>query len=255
MRRFGVYPECEAASSQHPHHKLSATKGSTQDAVMHSSMQACPYCTEIFSPQRSFHALWDSILCEVSDIGFVPSRGSLLPGWVLAIPREHALSSAALSPKRRAELHTAVHQVRRELASVFGRVTLFEHGPSAAQSVVGCGVDHVHIHLVPLSFDLASASKEFDTGKSLSWSTFRSWPDFYGSNLAADPYVAVTSGDRVVVGSGDIKSQFFRRVIASHMGIPTAFDWRSDPGESNVEQTVKIASKSLSALTRRRTAA
>ena len=34
-------------------------------------------------------------------------------------------------------------------------VTMFEHGASHTGSIMGCGVDHAHVHLVPLDFNLA----------------------------------------------------------------------------------------------------
>jgi hypothetical protein len=44
------------------------------------------------------------------------------------------------------------------------RVIWFEHGPSAAGSSVGCGVDHAHLHMIidaPFSFrDFASNAAE-----------------------------------------------------------------------------------------------
>src|SRR6185503_1320171 len=47
------------------------------------------------------------------------------------------------------------------LTQCYGAVGAFEHGPSAASRTVGCGVDHAHLHLVPLQFDLAAAVSPF----------------------------------------------------------------------------------------------
>ena len=50
-------------------------------------------------------------------------------------------------------LDSSVEVVER----AFGPVTVFEHGPSRPGRAPGCGVDHLHVHLVPLPFDLKGA--------------------------------------------------------------------------------------------------
>ena len=44
----------------------------------------------------------------------------------------------------------------------FGPATIFESGPAAEATELGCGVDHVHFHIVPLGFSLfALASRQY----------------------------------------------------------------------------------------------
>jgi ATP adenylyltransferase len=199
----------------------------------------CPYCSGVFAGRSTESPSWDAVLREADGTVVVPTRGMIVEGWLLAIPREHILASRALAPSRAQDLWKAVKWAAAMLTREYGTFTIFEHGAATPSSLVGCGVDHVHIHVAPLPYDLAEAARNHELGRRLTWEQIDNWAAIRDHASVAKPYLAVqASGGDVWIGVGEIPSQFFRRVIAYMMGEPERFDWRGDPGLDQVKHTV-----------------
>ena len=98
----------------------------------------------------------------------IPSFGALVEGWVLVVPKEHCISLGALRAKLRGR-HEVEERNRAVLRQRYEKpVVAFEHGPSAGNHGTGCGVDHAHLHLVPLACDLLPFVEPF-VPASLEW--------------------------------------------------------------------------------------
>jgi ATP adenylyltransferase len=121
------------------------------------------------------------------------------------------------------------------------RVFWFEHGPSEEGSLIGCGVDQAHLHVIvdaPFSFqDFVSATAKASQFK---------WQDQSGSTAHESvsvwaSYLIAASMDRSVAAQnvGRIGSQFFRRVIAGVVNRPDAWNYRTHPHLGNVWETVR----------------
>jgi ATP adenylyltransferase len=205
-------------------------------ALNKEALACCPYCTDLFGSPQSTRAPWNEILWSRDEVFVVPTRGALVEGWLLAIPRQHVLSSLALSKDRRNVLLEVAADAATRVGRIYGRTTIFEHGAGVERSVVGCGIDHAHLHIVPLGFDLAAVAREHVLGQQLTWRAHTSWSNL---NVAVgSPYVAVDDRDKVWCGLGPIPSQFFRRVIAEKLGCHDQFDWKQSSGLDHVARTV-----------------
>jgi diadenosine tetraphosphate (Ap4A) HIT family hydrolase len=99
---------------------------------------------------RNSAAHWDRVLLESDHFLVVPSKGGFLPGWLLIVPKHHLLSMAQLDPARSAELDSLTITVSDLVASRFAAPTTFEHGATCPGTIFGCGIDHAHLHVVPL---------------------------------------------------------------------------------------------------------
>lgn len=114
----------------------------------------------------------------------------------------------------------------------------FEHGPCKERRSVGCGVDHAHLHVAPVKFDLATFVSQMLPGDA-SWkpATIAECRDCH---RRGDDYLYVEqplgSGR---VATGDIGSQLFRRAIASQIGNPEEYNWREHPQLHNVMATIR----------------
>lgn len=201
-----------------------------------ASIASCPYCTGLLSPSNASRAPWDEVLWSDDEIYVAPTRGALLEGWLLVVPREHVLSSQALVRDRHSLLFGVTANAAARVAGLYGSATVFEHGAAIERSVVGCGVDHAHMHVLPLGFDLATASRRHTLGQQLAWTAFGSWAEL--DVPRGTPYAAVQHGDTVWCGLGEIPSQFFRRVIAGEMGCEELYDWRRSSGLDNIVRTL-----------------
>jgi ATP adenylyltransferase len=99
-----------------------------------------PKCDVDLLPEHSF--------------ALVPSLGSLCPGWVLAVPREPLLSLRALPTHERTAFLTSCRVVADTLSEFHTSSYYFEHGPGTRRSIVGCGVEQAHLHIVPSPLNL-----------------------------------------------------------------------------------------------------
>jgi ATP adenylyltransferase len=172
----------------------------------------------------------------------VPSVGSLVPGWLLVMPKVHALSLAEFGRSDMAGLEKEIGEIAATWSEIFGPLTWFEHGPCAPGSTVGCSVDHAHMHLVPLAgFDLLNATKtwmpeiEFERVDGLAAAVAAIDSDI--------PYLHLRTEDRKIwlARSHGIPSQAFRRVIATAQGRPEEFDWKNSPHPEALEETIRRA--------------
>ena len=198
--------------------------------------QPCRFC-DIVAGRAS---RWpDRVLLETESYVVVASIGALVPGWAMVVPREHKLNlAAAVVDSEFCWLRLRVSAMLRK-AFPAARVRLFEHGSQAEGSLVGCGVDHAHLHLVPLRRSLEP------------------WIRMYASEggwyrLALKDMATVVSGQEYLLYSDDAassnprcllslpakpSSQFFRRAVASEQEQPDYFDYRTYPFFENVAAT------------------
>ncbi len=105
--------------------------------------------------------VWNESLIESPNFVVLPSLGELVEGWVLVVPKAHFLSLAVLPDSLIPEMRDLQQIVCERLQRIYGPVAVFEHGPAGEQHTVGCGVDHAHLHLVPVDFELSFAVAPF----------------------------------------------------------------------------------------------
>jgi len=199
------------------------------------TIEACRLCKTWDATRQA--AVWDTVLWSEDGLVVTPTLGSLLPGWILVIPEEHALSGAQLDTDRRESVSRALDEIRGLTEKLFGTATVFEHGPATHGSEVGCTVDHVHIHVAPLPFDLSHAAKQTPSGIGLQWGLYERWVDVWDRFSGMD-YIATSSAQGIWAASGQVGSQFFRRVIATELGVPEHYDWRFVSGTRHIQDTI-----------------
>jgi len=199
-------------------------------------MMACEVCNELSSNEPAF---WNEPLFESANFFVLPSLGALVEGWLLLLPKQHAVSMGALGD----ELIAEMQYVKNLLVSAMGRnypsVCAFEHGPSKANSLVGCGVDHAHLHVVPLAFDLADAAAPF-LPCDASWER-SGWDHCRVAFRAGKDYLYLEQpiGSGRIAVHDSIGSQVFRKAIAARVGIPEQFNWREYPRLEVASRTIR----------------
>lgn len=203
----------------------------------------CALCSSIAEPRDS----WDQPLFESENFIAIPSLGSLVEGWLLIVPRQHFISTGALTADLREEFTSFKQDVSDRLSAVYGDICAFEHGPCAPRRQVGCGVDHAHVHLLPLGFDLVAAATRSMPG--LTWQR-ASWSECNHVVAQELDYLFVEQplGVGRIAVAGQFGSQVLRRAIASGVGRPEEFNWRSHRQELNIEKTInRFSSTAVSA--------
>jgi diadenosine tetraphosphate (Ap4A) HIT family hydrolase len=178
-------------------------------------------------------------LLESPNFVVLPSLGALVEGWSLIVPKQHFVSFGELPHSLSAEfvrLKAATSEIIRQ---VYGTVCAFEHGPSKPGCSVGCGVDHAHMHLVPLEFDLAAAVALHLPEKSR-WSE-GNLADCRTAFLEGADYLYLEQplGAGRMIKGDRLGSQLFRRAIADRLAIPEQYNWRTHSQLSTIEKTIQ----------------
>jgi diadenosine tetraphosphate (Ap4A) HIT family hydrolase len=183
-------------------------------------------------PDRVF----DADLANMDAAAVVPTKGAIIPEWLMVIPRVRAISVAAIEGDRRKAVLDCAQRVRNVVGNVAGDAVMFEHGSAQVGSAAGCGVDQAHIHVVGLSEAFVSAMLRDDSA-GLEWrSVANSDPWEHIPN--ATEYLLLSHGERSWIAQTHAPlSQFMRRRIADFVGTPGEWDYRRHPHAANAERS------------------
>lgn len=185
-------------------------------------MSTCKLCSEL----ELRTSAWNQPLFESPNFVALPSLGALVEGWVLLIPKRHFISFGAVPASMLAEMNEFKGFLCSVLSQCYGTATAFEHGPSAAGRTVGCGVDHAHLHLVPLLFDLlAEVSPFLPSGVRWANARIEECQDAY-SRGQDYLYLEQPICSGRIVTHDKFESQLFRRAIATRIGVRDQYNWR-----------------------------
>lgn len=190
----------------------------------------------LFLPgQKANAAGYDTIVDETQNFVVLPTKGSIVPGWVLIVPKFPIPRIAHVPRELRDELRSLVCRVSETLQTKFGNTYTFEHGGFEG-SKVSCGVDQAHLHVAALDFDLIKAA-ELESPDH--------WVDLGavsipGSEVAKGEYWFVSNANSSRCKTIDRPhSQFFRRIIAHETGMSEFWDYRSNDFIENVSTTIE----------------
>lgn len=184
---------------------------------------------------------WDRAVAESESFVAFPSLGSMVPGWLLVVPRRPILSMRELTSGERDELVTFYSGLVDRLSDFAGEAFLFEHGNTTVGGPVGCGVDQAHIHVVPLSFDLIEAAAS-TLDRNIQWTAVERAAKFVDVIPPSGEYVSIWRPSDGRGLSGELlepRSQWVRRVIAAHLGREGSWDYKANPEVQNLLLTLK----------------
>jgi ATP adenylyltransferase len=202
-----------------------------------AELHACCLCSTLAS--QAGRARWDRALFESPNFEVLPSLGSLVEGWMLLVPKEHFLCTGALRPELVTEYKTLRATITTYISSKYGSACIFEHGPGQAHRQVGCGVDHAHLHILPLPFGLLSAAAKF-LPAGISWAD----ADHDSCRSAWEQgldylYVEQPVGVGRIAVHAKFGSQIFRKAIAARLGVLDQFNWREHPRLDVIDRTIE----------------
>ena len=182
---------------------------------------------------------WDQTIAESNSFVAIPTKGSIVPGWVLILPRRHVISMRTLTERERCEYQEFSRIIIQRISHEFSAPTVFEHGAGYPGSNMGCGVDHAHMHFVPLEFDLVDMVRRNESF-GINWKAFETIQQFYSSVPPDRDYMTIAAPDgRLIGASGFVPvSQYLRRVIALNVGDSSQWDYRLNSFEGNVLETL-----------------
>jgi len=183
---------------------------------------------------------YDTVLFESENFIALPSLGSIIPGWLLIVPKTFKLSFSELSASFLEEAEYFVDSIKSMASERFGSdFVCFEHGPTKIDSSTGCTIDYAHLHFVPINKD----SFYFNVKESQNylWRSISGLQELATStdNSMDYLYFSLPDGVSFISQSTNFPSQFFRKVIAKSVGMETSYNWKEYPYRDNILETIR----------------
>jgi ATP adenylyltransferase len=191
----------------------------------------------LLSETRKSTEPWDAVLYDSREFLVAPTKGSIVPYWVLLVPKASVLNFARLS---RHDLCKPFEMVAT-VASRFNSSSFiwFEHGASTLGSATGCGVDHAHIHiLLQPRFSFSDFHSEAAGSSDDAWTQASSREAYEQIVPHEDYYVCGDHKSAFVARGKSLGRQFFRKVIAKLEHVPTEWDYEQYHHLPNVLKTI-----------------
>ncbi|SEM09631.1 hypothetical protein SAMN05444354_111144 [Stigmatella aurantiaca] len=172
----------------------------------------------------------------------VPALGSIIEGYVMLVSKRHRSSVATLNAQNAANVQKDIDSVLARLEKQPGSDgwVVFEHGTTLDCGLKACCVDHLHLHLLPVNMDLASA---LATQLSCEARRIEALQDLRQVREAgADNYIYVRNpdGKHYVLTPPAYSSQFVRQVLAERTGKAERWNWQHHPMEDDSIKTVRM---------------
>jgi diadenosine tetraphosphate (Ap4A) HIT family hydrolase len=195
---------------------------------------------ELLCGHNRERAAYDQVLLETHECVVAPTLGSIVPNWLLVVPRRPVVSFRKWQAITRMDPIWLVGEIVAELEIEAEQAIWFEHGPSAEGSPIGCGVDHAHLHVLvdaPFSFEQFAATAVENARVDWRRSSSR---EAYDTISAGCSYLVGGSLNEAVLAEDveSVGSQFFRRVVAQLAGKPHQWNYKTHAHLENVRRTV-----------------
>lgn len=187
-------------------------------------------------------APYDRTLLDGGDWVLAPTLGAIVPGWLLAIPRRPVLSFRDWAAQGGKSASSVLEALTAHLSLPLDEVIWFEHGPVQPGSLIGCGLDHAHLHILihpRFTFErfkeLARETSDLDWIDGAAAQSYSTLPRTSSYMIAGCGAHAIRAVE--VEGAG---SQFFRRVVAKLADNSAAWNYRTSAHLANVELTIAM---------------
>ena len=198
---------------------------------MNAVERTCRLCTAIQNP-FVFGELQprDTILFRSKNFVLLPSIGPLVCGHAMVVSRTHYPSLASMPHEIIREYEDMV-RVLFKLPEIGGNLVEAEHGSTVNCSAGAC-VAHTHIHLFPGCVK----HHDFLDGKLRLTDTLADLASIQG---LSEPYISVRAnlGKVTMFDAASVPTQAIRRILCERLG-QTNWDWRTEPRNSVIDETV-----------------
>lgn len=175
------------------------------------------------------------------------SLGQIVEGYVVVFGAQNRINLRMLGKKGQSDFLIFLKSVRARVEQHFGPTVMFEHGAASAATNVSCGVDRMHVHIVPyigrsLKREL---EKKYKCGATVL--TIEQMLEELSNWESDSPYFWIEEHLQTVLFSYGEKreSQVVRRVIAEQVGMIERWNWREYPTDEVAQRVAKKLSANL----------
>ena len=213
-------------------------------------MRECDFCNEfVGGNDNAFAERYRRnpryrVLSTTDGFRVLPSLGLIAEGHLLIASAPHHRAMADMSPESVTRLENLTRQVRAILSDTYGTCVFFEHGIRTSGSG-GCGIDHAHLHAVPVSGTgiLAALLQTFKGSRINRLGDIASAVPVDSSYL----FFEDSAGERYVFAAPSIPSQYMRKLICDSIG-KQDWDWRQSGREPELFSTLERLTPAFSKL-------
>jgi hypothetical protein len=167
----------------------------------------------------------------------VASLGQIVDGYAVVFGKEDRISLRMLEKDNRGRFLRFVRAARQRVEQRFGPTVIFEHGASCAGTNVSCGVNRMHVHIVPYTGRPLKREIEKRFRCKASIPTIEQMLETLTSWETDVPYFWIEDSSGVFLFAYGEKreSQVVRRVIAQQVGMDDRWNWREYPTQGEAE--------------------
>lgn len=198
----------------------------------------CELCTE-FQEKYNNILKTDRIIMKTHNFVVLPTVGCMVENYLLIIPKYHYTSFSQLSNSEIIELDEIIGKICFINRAYYKQNTLmFEHGSLDEGCNSGNSIVHAHLHILPFSYSLLHKMR-IDNLKIISINGFeeiKSKAIGHSSYL----YYRDLTGEQYVVFHSGVPSQYFRKLLAEHLGLHYEWNWREYPFLDNMQKTIQF---------------
>lgn len=209
--------------------------------------ETCGFCAEIRGIPRENNLLLTHItpqtglesrvITQTEHFQVIPTLGGFVEGYVMVVSREHYDCVGKLPESYFAELEALLEEIKGRIRSRYHTDTIcFEHGSVSCTNRFGGCINHAHIHIVPCAVSLLEDIRAFglECREIGDLGALRA----YGADGTPYLYFEDTDQRKYLITGDAVVSQFFRKLLADHHGVPERWDWRTDLFMENIEKTI-----------------
>jgi diadenosine tetraphosphate (Ap4A) HIT family hydrolase len=177
----------------------------------------------------------------------VASLGQIIEGYAVVFGPAHQINLRDIDKDERQNFLNFVQKVRQRVEHHFDSTVMFEHGACSPGTNVSCGVDRMHVHIVPM--DGVSLIEEL--GKRYKRVAIFETVEEMLCNMCTwekdHPYFWVENEGQVFLFAYGEKreSQVVRRAIAAQVGLSRQWNWREFPTQELAEKVAKRLSTGI----------
>ncbi len=196
---------------------------------MSCNKEMCPFCHIDYSD------IANTIIEETDNFIIVPSKGSLVVGYLLILPKIHITSINELTDLQKKELISLIKKYRNHFYTKFNNYPIiFEHGTSRQDSNSSSSITHAHLHIVNHNF--------INESKIINQLKFEQVNENLFFKDMNKSYISYISPDFNFYITYDFKgvSQQMRIYIAEDLNIQDKYNWKISNFENNIIETIKL---------------
>jgi len=187
----------------------------------------------------------DRLLASSSGYRLIADLAPLTEGHALLLPAAHHLSFANALVEDADEVGALLGRIDTAYSSIWGRLTLLEHGSSTSMLGSAC-IHHAHLHLLPVDGRAIDAIMSRDGLQHQDLPSLADLAAALGGTDEAYFLRADNTGARVYGIGQPRKSQYLRAVAAEALGLADgAYDWAAITRREAMRNTRVLLAQAL----------